>query len=160
MDTLRQAGYSIIIAHFNHQLRLEAGQDAHMVEKIASRLMLGCIIDGADVRAYAEQQKLSIEEAARNLRYHFMFKLARERNAQAVAVGHTADDQVETILMHFLRGSGISGLKGMSNRSIIKTFDPEIPIVRPLLNTWREETIVYCAANGLRPHYNSDNQND
>ena len=114
MDTLRQAGYSIIIAHFNHQLRLEAGQDAHMVEKIASRLMLGCIIDGADVRAYAEQQKLSIEEAARNLRYHFMFRLARERNAQAVAVGHTADDQVETILMHFLRGSGISGLKGMS----------------------------------------------
>lgn len=157
MDTLRQAGYSIIIAHFNHQLRLEAGQDAHMVEKIASRLMLGCIIDGADVRAYAEQQKLSIEEAARNLRYHFMFKLARERNAQAVAVGHTADDQVETILMHFLRGSGISGLKGMSNRSIIKTFDPEIPIVRPLLNTWREETIVYCAANGLRPHYDSSN---
>ena len=157
MDTLRQAGYSIIIAHFNHQLRPEAGQDAHMVEKIASRLMLGCIIDGADVRAYAEQQKLSIEEAARNLRYHFMFRLARERNAQAVAVGHTADDQVETILMHFLRGSGLSGLKGMSNRSIIKTFDPEIPIVRPLLNTWREETIVYCAANGLRPHYDSSN---
>ncbi|MBP8048315.1 MAG: tRNA lysidine(34) synthetase TilS, partial [Anaerolineales bacterium] len=157
METLRQAGYSIIIAHFNHQLRPEAGQDAHMVEKIASRLMLGCIIDGADVRAYADQQKLSLEEAARNMRYHFMFRLARERNAQAVAVGHTADDQVETILMHFLRGSGISGLKGMSHRSIIKTFDPSIPIVRPLLNTWREETTVYCAANGLRPHYDSSN---
>jgi tRNA(Ile)-lysidine synthase len=93
-------------------------------------------------RAYAEQEKLSLEEAARSLRYHFMFKLASERNAQAVAVGHTADDQVETILMHFLRGSGIAGLKGMSSRSIIKTFDPEIPVVRPLLNMWRENCCV------------------
>jgi tRNA(Ile)-lysidine synthase len=157
METLRQAGYSIIVAHFNHQLRLESSQDARMVEKTASRLMLGCYIDGADVRAYADQEKLSIEEAARNLRYRFLFKLARERDAQAVAVGHTADDQVETILMHFLRGSALNGLKGMSSRSIIKMFDPEIPVVRPLLTMWREETVVYCAANGMRPHYDSSN---
>lgn len=157
MDILRQAGYSIIVAHFDHQLRQESSQDARMVEKTAARLMLGCIINGADVRAYAEREKLSLEEAARNLRYQFMFKLARERNAQAVAVGHTADDQVETILMHFLRGSGIAGLKGMSHRSIIKTFDPHIPVARPLLNMWREETVVYCASNGLRPHYDSSN---
>ena len=157
LEILRQAGYSIIVAHFNHQLRMESSQDARMVEKTASRLMLGCHIDGADVRAYAEREKLSLEEAARNMRYHFLFKLARERNAQAVAVGHTADDQVETILMHFLRGSALNGLKGMSYRSIIRTFDPEIPVVRPLLNMWREETVVYCSANGLRPHYDSSN---
>lgn len=157
METLRQAGYSIIVAHFDHQLRQESGQDARMVEKIAVRLMLACVIDGADVRAYADQEKLSLEEAARNLRYRFMFKLARERNAQAVAVGHTADDQVETILMHFLRGSALTGLKGMSFRSRIKTFDAEIPIVRPLLKIGREETVVYCAVNGLRPHYDSSN---
>ncbi len=157
LETLRQAGYSVIVGHFNHQLRLEASEDARMVEKTASRLMLGCHIDGEDVRAYAEQEKLSLEEAARNLRYRFLFKLARERGAQAVAVGHTADDQVETILMHFVRGSALNGLKGMSYRSIIKTFDPQIPVVRPLLNMWREETVVYCAANGLRPHYDSSN---
>jgi tRNA(Ile)-lysidine synthase len=157
METLRQAGYPILLAHFNHQLRPESGEDARMVEKTAARLMLGCILDGADVRAYAEQEKLSIEEAARNLRYRFMFKLARERNAQAVAVGHTADDQVETVLMHFLRGSALTGLKGMSFRSINKNFDPQIPIVRPLLKMWREETVVYCAVNGLRPHYDSSN---
>ena len=123
METLRQAGYPVIVAHFNHQLRPESSQDARMVEKTAARLMLGCIIDGANVRAYAEQEKLSIEEAARNLRYRFMFRLARERNAQAVAVGHTADDQVETVLMHFLRGSALTGLKGMSFRSFLKVFD-------------------------------------
>jgi tRNA(Ile)-lysidine synthase len=157
LDVLRQAGYLVIVAHFDHQLRLESGEDARMVEQTASRLMLGCHIDGADVRAHAEQESLSLEEAARNLRYRFLFKLARERNAQAVAVGHTADDQVETILMHFIRGSALNGLKGMSYRSIIKIFDPQIPIVRPLLNMWREETVVYCAANGLRPHYDSSN---
>jgi tRNA(Ile)-lysidine synthase len=157
METLRHAGYPIIVAHFDHQLRPESAQDAHTVEKTAARLMLASVIDGADVRAYAETEKLSLEEAARNLRYRFLFKLAHQHNAQAVAVGHTADDQVETILMHFLRGSALSGLKGMSYRSIIKVFDPEIPVVRPLLDMWREETVVYCAVNGLRPHYDSSN---
>lgn len=157
METLRQAGFPLVVAHFDHQLRPESGLDARMVEKTAARLMLACVIDGADVRGYADEKKISIEEAARALRYRFLFDLARRRNAQAVAVGHTADDQVETVLMHFLRGSGIAGLKGMSYRSIVKTFDPEIPIVRPLLDLWRDETVVYCAVNGLRPHYDSSN---
>jgi len=158
MDILRQAGYSIIVAHFDHRLREDSRQDALMVEEAAARLMLECIIDSADVRTYSSQMKLSLEEAARNLRYRFLFKLARQYNAQAVAVGHTADDQVETILMHFIRGSGIAGLKGMSSRTVIKAFDREVPVVRPLLNMWREETIAYCASNGLDPHYDSSNE--
>ncbi|MBK7448462.1 MAG: tRNA lysidine(34) synthetase TilS [Anaerolineales bacterium] len=153
METLRQAGYPILVAYFDHQLRFESSSDAHMVEKTAIRLGLACIIDGADVRAYAEQKKISIEDAARTLRYRFLFDLARKRKAQAVAVGHTADDQVETVLMHFLRGSGMSGLKGMSYRSVIKSFDPDIPVVRPLLEMWREETVLYCAVNSLRPRH-------
>ncbi|MBL8049685.1 MAG: tRNA lysidine(34) synthetase TilS [Anaerolineales bacterium] len=157
MEVLRQAGYQVIVAYFDHQLRSESSLDGRMVEKTATRLMLRCVIDGADVQAHAEEKKLSVEEAARNLRYRFMFELARKYKAQAVAVGHTADDQVETVLMHFLRGSGMNGLKGMSHRSIIQTFDPEIPIIRPLLEVWREETVVYCAINGLRPHYDSTN---
>src|SRR6266498_5458436 len=157
MDILRRAGYPLVIAHFNHQLRPESDVDANMVEQAAARLMIPSIIDGSDVRAYAEKEGLSIEEAARILRYRFMFGLARQRDAQAVAVGHTADDQVETVLMHFLRGSGLSGLKGMSYRSVLKMFDPKIPVIRPLLDVWREETVVYCAANGLRPHYDPSN---
>ena len=157
MEKLRQAGYHLIIAHFDHKLRSDSIADARVVEQTASKLMLPCVIDGADVRAYADENKLSIEEAGRTLRYRFMFDLARERDAQAVAVGHTADDQIETILMHFLRGSGLSGLKGMSYRSIINSFDPNIPIVRPLLDMWRDDTVVYCSVNGLRPHYDSSN---
>jgi len=157
MEMLRRAGYPIIVAYFDHQLRDDSSQDARMVEKTAGRLMLACVIDGADVRGYAEEKKMSIEEAARTLRYRFLFNLARRHKAQAVAVGHTADDQVETVLMHFIRGSSISGLKGMSYRSIIRSFDAEIPVVRPLLDLWREDTEVYCAVHGLRPHYDSTN---
>jgi tRNA(Ile)-lysidine synthase len=157
MEILRQAGYSQIVACFDHQLRDESSADVRMVEKTASRLMLPCIVDGADVRRHAEEHKLSIEEAARALRYRFLFDLARRRDAQAVAVGHTADDQVETVLMHFLRGSGMAGLTGMSQRAVIPSFDPDIPLVRPLLGFWREETVVYCAVNGLRPRYDASN---
>lgn len=158
METLRRAGYSLFVAYFDHHLRSESGADARVVEKTAVRLGLIYELGGADVRSYAEEKKLSIEDAARTLRYRFLFDLARKHKAQAVAVGHTADDQVETVLMHFLRGSGMSGLKGMSYRSVIKSFDPDIPVVRPLLDMWREETVLYCAVNGLRPRYDSSNE--
>lgn len=157
MKAMREAGYPLLVGYFDHRLRPESASDAGKVEKTAARLMMPCVIDGADVRAYADEKKLSIEEAARTLRYRFLFDLARRQKAQAVAVGHTADDQVETVLMHFLRGSGISGLKGMSHRSIIKSFDPDIPVVRPLLDTWREETVLYCAVNGIRPVHDVTN---
>lgn len=157
METLRQAGYPLVVAYFDHQLRPESSTEARMVEETAARLRLDCSMDGADVRGYADEKKMSIEEAARTLRYRFLFDLARRRNAQAVAVGHTADDQVETVLMHFLRGSGLAGLKGMSYRSIIKMFDPEIPLVRPLLDLWRETTVAFCEVNGLHPHYDTSN---
>ncbi|MCB0101248.1 MAG: tRNA lysidine(34) synthetase TilS [Anaerolineales bacterium] len=158
MNALRNEGYLIVVAHFDHMLRSESSAEARMVEKIAGRLGVPSVIEGGDVREYAETHKISIEDAARTLRYRFLFNIARKQGAQAVAVGHTADDQVETILMHFLRGSGISGLKGMSYRSVINSFDTSIPVVRPLLDKWREETVLYCAVHGLRPHYDASNE--
>lgn len=157
MSVLRKMGYPVIVAHFNHKLRPDSDADANIVEQTAARLNLLSVIESGDVRAYADQEKLSIEEAARMLRYRFLMQQARQFHAQAVAVGHTADDQVETVLMHFLRGAGLAGLKGMSHRTVIPMFDPEIPIVRPLLDTWREETVVYCAANGFRPRHDPSN---
>jgi len=64
---------------------------------------------------------------------------------------------VETVLMHFIRGAGLAGLRGMTYRTILPAFDNEIPIVRPLLDAWREETVVYCASHGLRPRYDPSN---
>jgi tRNA(Ile)-lysidine synthase len=157
MSVLRRAGYHTIVAHFNHKLRPDADADANTVEQTAARLNLVSVIESGEVRAYADQEKLSIEEAARTMRYRFLMAQARRFNAQAVAVGHTADDQVETVLMHFIRGAGLAGLKGMNYRTILHTFDPQIPVVRPLLDTWREETVVYCAASGFRPRHDPSN---
>ena len=157
MGILHEAGYQLIIAHFDHQLRDESYQDAQMVKETCARLSIECVVGTENVRAYADEKKLSIEEAARTLRYRFMFNLAREQNAQAVAVGHTADDQVETVLMHILRGSSLNGLKGMSYRAVIQTFDAQIPIVRPLLEMSRAETVEYCKAHDLHPHYDISN---
>ena len=157
MSVLRKAGYHIIVAHFNHKLRPDADADANIVEQTAARLNLASVIESGDVRAFADAEKLSIEEAARIMRYRFLMEQAHRLKAQAVAVGHTADDQVETVLMHFIRGAGLAGLKGMNYRTIIHMFHPEIPIIRPLLDVWREETIVYCAANGFRPRHDPSN---
>ena len=112
----------------------------------------------SDVRALAAKEGLSIEEAARKARYRFLFATARANQAQAVAVAHTADDQVETVLLHLLRGAGLSGLKGMASRLVIPEWDEQIPLVRPLLDFWRVETEAWCAARGLASLTDPSNQ--
>ena len=157
---LYEKGYSLIVAHFDHQLRPESGEGVKFVESIAKIFNLPFVSESDDVAAYAKKHKQTIEEAARNLRYRFLFSQARKHKAQALAVGHTADDQVETVLMHFLRGAGLSGLKGMDARVILPTFDAEIPLIRPILNLWRADTVAYCAAHDLHPHEDPSNASD
>jgi tRNA(Ile)-lysidine synthase len=148
LHSLRGTGYPLLVAHFNHQLRPEADSDAAFVRRVAEGLGLPFVTDSADVAAYAGDGGLSIEEAARELRYKFLFREARKAGAQAVATGHTADDQAETVLMHFLRGAGLSGLKGMTPRVVLPVFDAEIPLVRPLLGWTRAQTEAFCRENG------------
>ena len=157
LGILQAAGYRVIVAHFNHQLRPEADLEAASVSERAHHLGLPFVSDAVDVRRYAREQSLSLEEAARILRYRFLFAAAREHAAQAVAVGHTADDQVETVLMHFIRGAGLSGLKGMEYRTILPVFDAQIPLVRPLLSFWRADTESYCREHNLEPHFDASN---
>jgi len=159
LDILHAAGYPVIVAHFNHRLRPEADLEAASVSERARSLGLPFVADSADVRAYADEQSISLEEAARTLRYRFLFDAARKHEAQAVAVGHTADDQVETVLMHFLRGAGLAGLKGMEFRTLLPVFDQDIPLVRPLLKFWRTDTESYCREHDLRPHFDHSNAN-
>jgi tRNA(Ile)-lysidine synthase len=79
------------------------------------------------------------------------------RHAEAVAAAHTADDQVETFLMHMVRGAGLNGLTGMSQRTVLPRFDPAIPLVRPLLGIWREATVAYCETHALNPRHDPSN---
>ncbi|HEY5982160.1 MAG TPA: tRNA lysidine(34) synthetase TilS [Anaerolineales bacterium] len=157
MHVLHALGRRLIIAHFDHQLRPESGAEAKIVEATAAALGLPYVGGSGDVRAQAEKTGQTLEEAARHLRYEFLFDTARKQGAVAVAVGHTADDQVETILMHLIRGAGMGGLTGMSFRTLLPQFDAAIPLLRPLLETWRIETLEYCRENGLMPQQDPSN---
>ncbi len=158
LDLLRSSGYPVIVAHFNHKLRPEADEDEAFVRKLSDRWKLPCEVDSAEVGLYADEHGLSLEDAARLLRYRFLFRVARQNGAQAVAVGHTADDQAETVLMHFLRGTGLNGLRGMSYHVILPDFDDQIPLVRPLLDAWREDIVAHCAARGIYPRWDASNE--
>lgn len=122
-------------AHLNHQLRgADADADAGWVEALCRRCDVPCDIEIAPVRALAEQTRRGIEETARDARYDFLRTTAVRRACDVVAVAHTADDQAETVLHHILRGTGLTGLRGMEwSRSL----SDSTRLIRPMLVTWR-----------------------
>ncbi len=149
LDLMVKADLHCIAAHFNHQIRTDAEQDACLVEKKARAYGISFFLGKSDVVSVAQQERYSLEEAARKCRYRFLFDLAEQQKAHAVVVAHHANDQVETILMHFLRGAGLDGLRGMQRLTFIPEFHSSIPIFRPLLSIWREEIEAYCKANQI-----------
>ena len=108
------------VAHLHHGLRgAEADADAAFVAELADCWGLPCTVGQADVAALARAARLSLEDAARQARYRFLADVAEAGGAATLAVGHNADDQAETVLMHFLRGSGAGGLRGMLPRTAL-----------------------------------------
>jgi tRNA(Ile)-lysidine synthase len=157
LDLLVKCGYSVIVAHLDHGLRTESGNEARRVELLAASLGLEFVLDQSNVQALSDSAGSSIEQAGRQARYEFLFAQAAKFAAQAVVVGHNADDQVETLLMHFLQGSGLDGLTGMQAISLPNLWSEDIPLLRPLLGIWREQILAYCQANDLEPHYDLSN---
>lgn len=149
LEALQESGYSIVVAHLDHGLRPESGQDAAFVQSLAEARRLPFVMQRVEATAYAQEYAQGIEESARLLRYRFLFEQATKYHVQAVAVGHTADDQVETILLHLLRGSGLSGLRGMAYHSLPNAWSQRIPLVRPLLGFWREQILEALHARNI-----------
>ncbi len=151
LEVLLDLGYRPLVGHLDHMLRPSSRQEAELVASTAARKGLFCEVGAMDVTAFARENHLSIEEAARRCRYGFLFSLAKKNNCRAVLVAHTADDQVETVLMHLLRGSGMAGMQGMEFCSRTHSWGGDIPLVRPLLDTWRFEIMAFCRERDLRP---------
>lgn len=153
-----QYSLQLFVAHFNHKLRGKASDgDAAFAEGIAHEKGLLFLESSADVRIFAEQEKLSIEEAARKLRYEFLLRSAGTVGANKVAVGHTADDQAETVLMRLIRGAGPRGLAGIP--PVRRLGDSEEPkIIRPLIGVWRSDVMQYVKKRHL--NYRTDESND
>jgi tRNA(Ile)-lysidine synthase len=140
----------LIVAHLDHGLRGEDGQrDAAWVAEFAQSLGLPCILDAKDVRELARRDHRSLEDAARRARYSFLRLVAVAEDAERICVGHTRDDQAETVIMRLLRGSGVEGLAGMRPLQGV--------IARPLLGLYRPETEAYCAAKGWQPLHDHSN---
>lgn len=131
----------LFAAHLNHGIRGEtAARDMRFCESLCKRLDIGLFAERADVPAFAKQSGMTLEQAARELRYAFLERVRRSSGADCIATAHHRDDQAETVLMHLLRGSGTKGLSGMRMRTGA--------IVRPLLGVSREEILAYLAESG------------
>ncbi|MDI3280775.1 MAG: tRNA lysidine(34) synthetase TilS, partial [Bacillota bacterium] len=124
--------------------------DARFVEDLGRRLGLPVTVGVRDALAYARANGLSVEAGAREVRYAFLREVAEEVGAQRIALGHTADDQVETVLWRFLRGAGLRGLGGMQPVR-------EGRYIRPLFYLWRSEVEEYCRRWQLNPVLDSSN---
>jgi tRNA(Ile)-lysidine synthase len=151
-------GISLHVAHLNHGLRgQEAEADADYVAGLARQLDIPATIEKRDVAAFQAEKRLSLEEAAREVRYTYLAQTAQSAGAESVAVGHTLNDQSETILLHIIRGSGTLGLRGLQPSQHLQFSGSKLRVVRPLLEISRQETEEYCRRFDLKPRLDSSN---
>jgi tRNA(Ile)-lysidine synthase len=140
----------LIVAHVNHKLRgQESDEDERFVKRLTQNLRLDFYARSFDVARIARKKKVSIEEAAREVRYQYLARLAQRLKATKIALGHNADDQAETVLMRLIRGTGALGLTGMS---IVRG-----KIIRPLLQIKREEIEEFLKEQNLDFRIDSSN---
>jgi tRNA(Ile)-lysidine synthase len=151
-------GIKLHAAHLDHQLRgKESTGDAAYVARLAKQLGIACTVKKGNVRVYQKTHGVSLEEAAREVRYDFLAETAAAIGADRVAVGHTLDDHVETILLHLVRGTGTRGLRGLQPVTMRQSPNRELTIIRPLLTVRRKETAEYCSEYDLQPRQDSTN---
>lgn len=156
------------VAHLHHGIRgADADADAAFIAELAADWGLPCTVEQVDLPAIAEREGLAIEEAARRVRYAFLCRAAGDVGARIIAVGHNADDQAETVLMHLLRGAGPAGLRGMLPKTRLQNYRllPQIEtpqpdnmhLIRPLLGTSRADIEAYCERHDLSPRFDRSN---
>lgn len=153
LELSRKRTFSVTCAHFNHRLRgEESDRDARFVQELCQSQNVDFYLDSADVAAYAAQEGLGIEEAARKFRYRFFDETAKIIGAQRIATAHTADDNVETVLLNMTRGAGLRGLCGI----------PPVRdrVIRPMLGVTREEVLEYLDTRSISFVEDSTNQLD
>ena len=142
--------FEIIVAHINHQIREEAIDDEKYVKEYCIKNQIKYYIKRIDVKKYANNNKIGLEEAGRNLRYDFFEEILIKENANKIAIAHNKNDKIETIIMNELRGTGIVGLKGIEPIRDNK-------YIRPIIECEREEIEKYCEEKELNPKIDKTN---
>lgn len=144
-------GLTLHAAHLNHGFRGEEGdEDAAFVGRLSASLGVECTIERADVPGMAKRLHLSAQEAARKARHEFLDRIADQIGAERIALAHTQDDHIESILLNLIRGSGIDGLRGLAPISGRR--------IRPLLTVMRRQTADYCHEHSIAYREDSSNR--
>lgn len=159
---LHEAGHrELVVCHVNHLLRgNDSDEDEALVREAAATLGLSFESTRVDVRERAEREKQSIETAAREARYNWFAEVARDSGCHRVVTAHHADDQVETVVMNFFRGSGTRGLAGMSKHSTRSIGGMTLELFRPLLPIRRSEVDRYTGERGIDYREDESNADD
>lgn len=142
---------NIVVAHINHMIRKEADSETEFVQDFCEQRDIKCFVKKADVLQIAKEKKLGTEEVGRKIRYDFFEEVKNLVGGNKIATAHNANDNAETVLMNFLRGSGSTGLKGIEPIRDNK-------LIRPIIECTRQEIEQYCNEKGLNPKYDKTNQ--
>ena len=151
IELKRELNIELVVVHLNHGARgAESDRDAQFVRHLGEELNLKTLIEKRDVPAERWVSKTSFQETARQVRLEFFENVMKQTGAQKIALGHTSDDQVETVLMNLLRGSGMAGLGGMS--------PVRFPFIRPLFDCSRSEIIEFLSGRKIPWCQDSSNE--
>ena len=143
----------IFVAHINHMIRKEADEETEYVKDYCKNKNIKCYVKKVEVEKLAKKQKLGTEEMGRKIRYEFFKEIAKKENANKIATAHNLNDNVETVLLNLLRGTGVSGLKGIE----IKRIENDIEYIRPIRECERKEIEEYCEKQKLNPKVDKTN---
>lgn len=147
LNILHDLGYNLCVAHVNHGLRENAKIDEEFVKKFCKEKNIPCFVKKINLKD--NLNGMSTEEAGRKERYDFFEKVLKEQGCTKIATAHNSNDNVETVIMNMIRGSGLSGLKGI---------EPiRANIIRPLIETSRKEIEEYCEEKKLNPRHDESN---
>lgn len=149
MDKKIDLNFNIVVAHINHMIREEAADDEKFVKDFCQKKNIEFYSKSIDVRKLANTNKIGTEEAGRSARYKFFNEVLKKTNSNKVAIAHNKNDKAETIIMNFMRGSGISGLKGIEEK--------REKYIRPLIECERIEIERYCDEQKLNPRIDKTN---
>lgn len=141
----------IYVAHINHMIREEAYSETEYVKELCQTIGVKCFVKIIDVQEFANIKKIGTEEAGRIIRYEFFNEIATKVQANKIVTAHNSNDNAETVLLNILRGSGLSGLKGIAPIRDNK-------YIRPLIETSREDIEEYCEIHKLEPKIDKSNQ--
>ena len=142
----------IYVAHVNHMLRENAIKDEEYVKEFCKKNNIEMFIKKANISEIAKKEKIGFEEAGRNARYNFFEEILKNTESNKIAIAHNLNDKVETIIMNTLRGSGVSGLKGIEPKR--KKY------IRPLIEIERHEIEKYCIENEINPRHDESNDDN